>query len=370
MSPLMRTFVEAAKQAGFPENPDFNGAAQDGVGYYQCTQRNGMRCSAAVAYLHPAMQRPNLTVVTGGLATRILFDGTRTSGVEIALGQELKEFRAEREVILSAGAYGSPQLLLLSGIGPAADLKKWQIAVRQDLPVGEGLQDHPAVFLTYFTEDESLFTALTPENMALLETEGRGPLTSNVGEAGGFFRTHAGLDAPDIQIHAAPAMFYEEGLGSLFDHAYSIGPCLLKPTSRGKLFLRSTRPDAKPRIFHNYFATPEDRACMIEGVRIALRIADQKALRTMQRSPHLTPVSDSEADIWDFVTRHCHTLYHPTSSCAIGRVVDNELRVFGCEALRVVDASVMPSVVRGNTNAPTIMIAEKAADLIRATPRN
>jgi choline dehydrogenase-like flavoprotein len=360
----MHAFVEAAKQAGFPENSDFNGSVQDGVGHYQCTQRNGKRCSTAVAYLHPAMERPNLSVITGGLVTRLLFEGPRATGVELVSGGELQHLRADREVILCAGAYGSPQLLLLSGIGPAADLTRWQIAVRQDLPVGEGLQDHPAVFLTYFTDTESLFTALTPENVEALEKQGRGPLTSNIGESGGFFRTHQGLNAPDIQIHATPAMFYEEGLGSLFDHAYSIGPCLLKPTSRGRLSLRSTRPDAKPRILHNYFATQEDRASMIEGIRIALRIADQAALRDIQRQPHLTPASDSDSDIWSFVMRHCHTLYHPTSTCAMGRVVDSQLRVFGCDALRVVDASVMPSVVRGNTNAPTIMIAERAADLI------
>jgi choline dehydrogenase-like flavoprotein len=203
----------------------------------------------------------------------------------------------------------------------------------------------------------------TPENISLLEVEGRGPLSSNIGEAGGFFHTREGLPASDIQLHAAPAMFYDEGLGSLFDHGYSIGPCLLKPTSRGKVSLRSTRPDAKPRILHNYFATSEDRASMIEGVRIA----EQHALQVVQRSPHLVPASDSEADIWDFVKQRCHTLYHPTSTCAMGRVVDNQLRVFGCEALRVIDASVMPTVVRGNTNAPTIMIAEKAADLVRAS---
>lgn len=370
ISPLMGSFIEAAKQAGYPENPDFNGAMQEGVGRFQCTQRNGMRCSTAVAYLHPAMQRPNLTVITGGLATRILFDGARASGVEIIRDGKSEEVRAEREVILSAGAYGSPHLLLLSGIGPAADLRQWQITVRQDLPVGEGLQDHPAAFLTYFTDTESLFTALTRENIALLQVEGRGPLSSNIGEAGGFFRTRDGLQAPDIQFHAAPAMFYDEGLGSLFDHAYSIGPCLLKPTSRGKVSLRSTRPDAKPRILHNYFATSEDRASMIEGMRIALRIAEQDAFQVVQRSPHLVPASDSEADIWDFVKQRCHTLYHPTSTCAMGRVVDNQLRVLGCEALRVIDASVMPTVVRGNTNAPTIMIAEKAADLIRASPHD
>ena len=364
MNSLMGAFVEAAKQAGYPENHDFNGATQDGVGLYQCTQRNGMRCSTAVAYLHPAMKRPNLTVITGGMASRILFDGARANGIEIIRDGAPEEIHADREVILSAGAYGSPHLLLLSGIGPAADLGLWQIPVRRDLPVGEGLQDHPAAFLTFFTDTESLFTALHPDYVAMLQNEGRGPLTSNIGEAGGFFRTRPGLEAPDIQFHAAPAMFYDEGLGVLFDNSYSLGPCVLKPTSRGKLSLRSTRPDAKPRILHNYFETEEDKTAMLEGMRIAIRIAQQEALRAVERGPHLVPASDSDADIWDFVKQRCHTLYHPTSTCAIGRVVDNELRVLGCDALRVVDASVMPSVVRGNTNAPTIMIAERAADMI------
>jgi len=230
--------------------------------------------------------------------------------------------------------------------------------------VGEGLQDHPAAFLTFFTDTESLFTALHPDYVAMLQNEGRGPLTSNIGEAGGFFRTSPDLEAPDIQFHAAPAMFYDEGLGALLDNSYSLGPCVLKPTSRGKLSLRSTRPDAKPRILHNYFETEEDKKAMLEGMRIAIRIAQQEALRAVERGPHLTPASDSDADIWDFVKQRCHTLYHPTSTCAIGRVVDSELRVLGCDTLRVVDASVMPSVVRGNTNAPTIMIAERAADII------
>lgn len=366
MHSLVDCFVEAAQQAGYPHNHDFNGDTQDGVGRYQFTQKNGMRCSAAVAYLHPAMARPNLTVITGGLATRIVMDGQRAVGVELARNGGTETIRAEQEVLLSAGAYNSPQLLLLSGIGPAAELAPLGIPAVHDLPVGRNLQDHPAAFLTWFTDESSLMGAATAENAALLMGEGRGPLTSNVAEAGGFVRTRPGLDAPDVQYHAAPAMFFEEGLAPAFDHAYSIGPCVLKPESRGSVMLRSARPDAKPRIQHNYLATENDRASMIEGVRIAMHIAQQPALRAVQRAPHLTPASDSDADIWTFVQRRCHTLYHPTSTCAIGQVVDPALRVMGLDGLRVVDASVMPSVIRGNTNAPTIAIAEKAADLIRA----
>jgi choline dehydrogenase len=366
-NPLMDAFVQAAVQAGHDANPDFNGANQDGVGLYQTTQRNGKRCSAAAAYLHPAMSRPNLKVVTDAVATRILFTGARASGVEILRAGRLEEVHADVEVILSAGAYNSPQLLLLSGIGPAADLASFRIAMRLDLPVGIGLQDHPHAWMSWHTDTETLMTAATPANVELLQIEGRGPLTSNIVEAGGFFRSRAGLDAPDVQFHASPVMCYEEGLCATTGHMLSFGPCVVKPSSRGKITLRSANPLSKPRITHNYFATPEDRWSMIEGMRIGLEIADQAALRAHIKGPHSIPQSRSDADIWLFVERHSQTLYHPTSTCAIGPVVDSDLKVHGVDGLRVADASVMPSVVRGNTNAPTIMIAERAADLIRGT---
>jgi choline dehydrogenase-like flavoprotein len=361
---LIDAFLAAARETGFDENPDFNGPQQEGVGRYQLTQRHGLRCSAAAAYLHPAAQRPNLTVITAGLATRILFDKKRAVGVEIARNGSLQQLSAEREVLLAAGAYGSPQLLMLSGIGPADDLKLLQIEVRENLPVGHNLQDHPVAGITLFTDVETLLTALKPENIELLQKEGRGPLTSNVAEAGGFARTRPGLAAPDIQCYFVPAMFHDEGLSAPFDHAFTIGTCLLKPTSKGRVSLRSARPDAKPRIFHNYFATPEDRQSVIDGIRMSMMVANKAPLREVTRGAHLVPASDGDADIWDHIKRVAQTCYHPTSTCAIGSVVDPELRVFGIDGLRVVDASVMPSVVRGNTNAPTIMIAEKAADMI------
>ena len=367
---LMDAFVEAGVEAGYPRNPDFNGETQDGVGHYQLTQRNGMRCSAAVAFLHPALDRPNLKVVTDAIATRILFDGTRASGVEIIRHGELQEIHAETEVILSAGAYNSPQLLLLSGIGPASDLTPLMIPVRVDLPVGEGLQDHPSVGMSWHSDTEGLLTAASRDNAQRLSSEGRGPLTSNLAESGGFFRTRSGLEAPDIQFHASPAnsLIGEERLASATTCGVAFGPCVLKPTSRGKLSLRSADPSRKPRILHNYFATEEDRRSIIEGVRIGLNVAAQPALRAHIKAPNFVPKSPSDTDVWDYIQRYAGTDYHPTSTCAIGSVVDNELRVHGVEGLRVVDASVMPSVVRGNTNAPTIMIAEKAADLIRGSP--
>jgi choline dehydrogenase-like flavoprotein len=362
---LIDAFLEAAEQAGHRRTDDFNGHTQDGVGYYQLTQRHGLRCSAADAYLHPAMQRANLTVLTDAHCTRVLFDGDRATGVEVERGGQLSQLRAEREVILSAGAYNSPQLLMLSGIGIAAELQAYGIQPRADLPVGENLQDHLHVSLAYLTEVETLISAQTPANLALLQTQGRGPLTSNIGEAGGFVRTVDGLAAPDVQLHAAPVMFVDEGLALPAQHAYTFGAAVLRPTSRGKLFLRSLLPTAQPHIVHGYLTTDQDRAAFCRAMRGLLAIAAQPALARVRRGELRVPASDRDADLLDFVQRHCHTLYHPAGTCAIGSVLDSQLRVFGVQGLRVVDASVMPVIVRGNINAPTIMLAEKAADLIR-----
>jgi choline dehydrogenase-like flavoprotein len=366
MHPLVDTMIEASKSAGHEHNPDFNGARQEGVGRFQLTQRDGLRWSAADAYLHPASSRPNVDVVTGAFAQRIVFEGDRAVGVEIERGGEVGVVRAAREVILSAGTFQSPVLLMLSGIGPAGDLAMLGIEAREDLPVGEGLQDHCMAQVNYLTDETSLFMAVAePENFELFESEGRGPLTSNIPEAGAFFRTRPGLDAPDIEFHYAPSMFYDEGLTAPHDHGYCFGPVVIKPTSRGKVSLRAPLASSKPCVVNNFLTTEEDRASMIAGVRIALSIAAQDELRAVERAPFSVPASDSDEDIMAFVVRAAQTVYHPTSTCAMGAVVDSELQVYGVEGLRVVDASVMPTITRGNTNAPTMMIAEKAADLIR-----
>lgn len=365
MNPLCDAWVNAAVDAGYTHNKDFNGADQLGVGRFQVTQRGGMRCSTAVSYLHPVMDRPNLTVLTDTHTNRVLFEGTRAVGVEVSRGGALQQIRAEREVVLAAGAYGSPHLLLLSGVGPAQQLAAFDIPLVADLPVGERLQDHYMVVLNYRTDRETLMTAASAANVELLQTQGRGPLTSNIGEAGGFFETREGLSGPDVQFHSTPCLFTAEGMGAQVVHGFGAGPCVLNPTSTGTLTLRSPNPLVAPRIQHNYLATKQDRDSIVAGLRIALDIASRPAMKEVITGDYVVPEGSTDEELLAFARRVGQTLYHPTSSCSIGHVVDSDLRVIGLDGLRVADASVMPTVIRGNTNAPTIMIGEKAADLIR-----
>jgi choline dehydrogenase len=368
LHPLVDACIEAAVEAGIPSTDDHNGAELEGAGRFQLTQRDGRRCSTAVAYLHPAAARGNIDVLTDALASRILFEGDRAVGVEVLRGNALEQVRAGLEVIVSAGAYHSPQLLMLSGIGPAAELAPFGIEQRQDLPVGRNLQDHVVLSIVWRSRGESLLGAMTPENAALFEREGRGPLTSNVGEGGAFVRTRPELEAPDVEFHFGALMLHEEFLGPLLDHAYCFGPALLEPKSRGQVTLRSPLPHVKPRILNNYLMAGANRRSMIDGTRIALDIGARPALRGQRRAEFLAPDSDSDADILDFAQRRAHTVYHPAGTCAMGAVVDAELRVHGVEGLRVADASVMPTIPRGNINAATIAVAEKAADAIRGLP--
>jgi choline dehydrogenase len=374
-NPMMDAVVAAGIDAGLPANDDFNGPSQDGMGHYQLTQRGGRRCSASVAYLHPAMARPNLTVECGLQVDHVVFDGTRAVGVEgRRLGEPLR-FDCEREVILSGGAYNSPQLLMLSGIGPAEHLISRLIMPIADRPaVGRNLQDHVTLWALWRSnEPVSLASAMAPENVEAnlveFETEGSGPLTSNMAEVGGFARTSSELSAPDLQLHAIPGILSEDPPPGFAEHGISIGACLLTPRSRGEVYLASPEPSAKPHIMHRYFEDADDMRRMEAGVALVMEMARQAALAPFCSEPWQVPTSGAEADMRAFIRRHAQTLYHPVGTCAMGAgddaVVDTELRVRGVVGLRVVDASVMPSVPRGNTNAPTIAVAERAADLIR-----
>jgi choline dehydrogenase-like flavoprotein len=299
----------------------------------------------------------------------VVFDGERAIGVKISIGGpggKEKLLRADREVVVSAGAYGSPHLLLRSGVGPADELTPFGIPVVADLPVGRDLQDHVLSPVNFLTDEESLITAMSPANVAALYEAGRGPLTSNIAEAGGFIATRSGMAGPDVQFASGPVLFFEEGTGVPKVHGMVIAVASLTSASRGRVSLRSSAPDAAPRILHNYLQAPQDRLSMIEGLRAAMEIANQPAMRKVVTGDFDVPASDRDADLLAYLRRTLMTFFHPTSTCSIGSVVDSELKVFGLDGLRVVDASVMPTVVRGNTNAPTIMIAEKAADLIKA----
>ncbi len=368
---ISRAFVDAGAEAGLARNEDFNGEEQDGVGMYQVTQRGGMRASTAVAYLHPAMERENLTVMPYMQAQRVLFEGTRAVGVEASRLGEAQEFRAEREVILCGGSFNSPQLLMLSGIGPAEHLAMREVEVLLDMPsVGENLSDHAATQLVWTTpEAQSLLLALEPAALEEYEATQTGPFASNLAEAGGFARVGAGAQAPDIQFHLAPVQIVDEGMSDPQAHGVWVSPCLLTPESRGSVRLASNDPSAKPIVHNAFYTAGDDMARMIEGLRMTLDICAQPAMRPYCAEPFTTPEGDSEQALRAHVARTTFPIYHPVGTCRMGKdagaVVDDQLRVNGVEHLRVVDASVMPVVPRGNTNAPTIAVAERAADLIR-----
>ncbi len=377
-SAMTRAFVAAARESGLPANPDFNGARQDGVGFYQVTQRDGRRWSAADAYLHPVMARPNLTVATDSRATRIVVEGGRAIGVRYLQGTTEEFAVAEAEVLLCAGAIGSPHLLMLSGVGPAAHLREHGIPVAVDSPgVGANLSDHPVVTAMWHTPgSRALWEESSPRNLARWRLRHSGPLTSNVAEAGGFSRSRPSLSAPDLQWHALPSPYQRQGLADPSIRALSLLITLVSVGSRGQIRLRTGDPRHKPLIDPAYLSDPSDMEPLIEGIRMAREFASAGSLAKICKA-ELAPGLDvrTDTELRDFIRRDLVTLYHPVGTCAMGgdsrlaaskltSVVDPELRVRGVERLRVVDASVMPAVPRGNTNAPTIAIAEKAADLI------
>ena len=369
-NPLAQAFLDSAASAGHTMNPDFNGPEQDGFGWYQVTQRGGKRCSTAVGYLHPVTDRPNLTVETNLQVTKVLFSGTRAIGVEAKRLNDLLEFHADAEVLICGGTYNSPQLLTLSGLGRAEELELLQIPLVAESPgLGMNLSDHPTAGGTWTTSTElSLKDALNDDNLAEW-MGGGGMLTSNVGESGGFLRTRDGLETPDVQYHMVPAMFEQEGLVPPPAHGFTLSTCVLRPTSRGMVAVVSPDPTAKPLIVHNYLGTDEDLASIVAGFRTSLEIVAQGPLAEHVQDGHMVPDGDSDEAIERHIRSTMQTIYHPVGTCRMGTddeaVVDPELRVRGVEGLRVIDASVFPSTPRGNTNAPTIAVAERAADLIR-----
>jgi choline dehydrogenase len=375
LNPLSEAFVQAAEETGFPHNQDFNGDAQEGFGFYQVTQKRGKRHSAAVGYLHPAMARPNLTVRTNVHVSGIIFDGKRAYGVNFLEDGETIQAHVEREIILSAGAIGSPHLLMMSGIGPADQLRQFGVPVMCDLPgVGENLQDHPAVPVAYeCTQPVSMASAENLANLLRYILFKQGPLTSNVAEAGGFVKTSLAGATPDVQFHFGPAYFINHGLTPIKEHGFTSGPTLVRPRSVGHLSLRSNNPLDAPRIFANYFSDPHDLDVAVEGIKLTRMIFQAKAFAQYRgRETYPGDHATSDQALRDHIAKMTETLYHPTGTCKMGKdassVVDSELRVHGVEGLRVIDASIMPTVPGGNTNAPTIMIAEKAADLIKKRP--
>ncbi|MDT0631636.1 GMC family oxidoreductase N-terminal domain-containing protein [Rubrivirga sp. S365] len=383
---LTDRFVEAGVELGYSRNDDFNSGGQEGFGLYQVTQKGGQRWSAARAYLHPARRRPNLTVWTDALAHRVVFEtpggdgqgGTRATGVVVERGGEAVTARAAREVILAAGAFGSPHLLMLSGIGPAAHLKAHGVEVVLDAPgVGENLQDHLVHGVTRHTTDRGTLDAAESlrhagRNLLTYLARKTGPFTSNVAEGGAFVRSSPDLEAPDVQYHFAPGFFLGHGTRNPpGESGYSVAGLVLTPASRGTVRLGSADPRAKPLIDPRYFSDEagEDLRRSIWALRLGQQIADADAFADVNAGPYEPErVLTDDAEIGPFLRAHSETLYHPVGTCKMGTddraVVDPALRVRGVAGLRVVDASVMPTLTRGNTNAPTIMIAEKAADLI------
>ena len=366
MTALVDTMLEAAVQAGYELIADLNVDRPEGVGRFQVSQRGGFRCSTADAFLHPAARRPNLDGADGRVRDRASSStATVPSASRSCRTGVVETVRAEREVILAAGAYQSPVLLMLSGIGPAEDLSLFGLPVLENLPVGRNLQDHCMANLNYTTDEPALFGILHARELRGCSEEGRGPLTSNIPEAGGFFRTRDDLPAPDVEFHFAPSIFFDEGLNAPTESGYAFGPVVIKPSSRGWVRLRTPMPDSKPLVLTATSSTRRRTGgawSRASGSRS--RSPSQPALKAVERAPFSVPASDSDEGHPRLGARGRQTVYHPTSTCAIGAVVDPELRVYGVEGLRVVDASVMPTITRANTHAPTVMIAEKAADLI------
>ncbi|CEJ12451.1 Alcohol dehydrogenase [acceptor] [bacterium YEK0313] len=377
-NPFPQIFLEACRHLQIRVTDDFNGDDQEGVGLYQVTQKNGERWSAARAYLLPHIgRRTNLDVRTGALATRILFEGKRAVGVEYRAGGETRIVRARREVIISAGAFQSPQLLMLSGVGDPTKLGRLGIPVVAAAPgVGANLQDHPDFIFGYKSNNPALMGVSPGGSVTLVREilryrrERRGLLTSNFAEAGGFLKTRPDLHVPDIQLHFVIGMVDDHARKQHLGHGFSCHVCLLRPKSRGTLELASPDPMAAPLIDPAFLDHADDVAAMVEGFKLTRRIMDAPPLAAQATKNMFTAGVETDDEIVDTLRKRVDTVYHPVGTCKMGTdpmaVVDSALKVRGLDALRVVDASIMPTLIGGNTNAPTIMIGEKAVDMIRA----
>lgn len=380
-SPIHQSWLEAAREVGYPLVDDFNGPQQEGVGIFQVTQKDGERCSAARAFLLPHMgQRANLNVELQAVAQRILFEGKRAVGVEYRQNGQLRIVRARREVLLCGGAFQSPQLLQLSGIGDGDALQTLGIPVVHHLPgVGLNLQDHPDFVFGYKSKSLDVlglsFPAVgrTLREIRRYRAGRRGMVTSNFAEAGGFLKTRADLPAPDIQLHLVTALVEDHARKVNFGHGYSCHVCLLRPKSRGTVRLRSPDPNDAPLIDPDFLGDEADLQDMVAGFKMTRRLMDAAALAKWRTEDCFTADVRSDEDIVRVLRQRVDTVYHPVGSCKMGvddlAVVDPQLRVRGVEGLRVVDASIMPTLIGGNTNAPTIMIGEKAAEMIRSAAR-
>lgn len=384
-TPLALAFIEACKQKGIPENKDFNGEEQEGAGLFQFTIKDQRRHSAATAFLKPVLKRPNLKVWNKAQVSRILIENDRAIGVEFFKGQAKENVYCKKEVILSAGTFQSPQLLMLSGIGEEEELKKWGIALKKNLPgVGKNLQDHVFCLISSLCKDK--ITAnhqLKPLNQlkGLIQylLFKKGPFTTSPLEANAFIKTDASFKRPDFQLHFAPVHLgsYDKDLYDVntYPHSdgYSILPSLIQPKSRGFVALKSGNPKDTPLIQPNYLASEEDSQALIKGARIAYEILSAEAFAHFRLHTHFPEKTGSDEELLSHIRKTLESIYHPVGTCKMGldemAVVDKELRVKRIENLRVIDASVMPVITSGNTNAPVMMIAEKGADLVKGLHR-
>ncbi|WP_414443384.1 GMC family oxidoreductase [Burkholderia sp. 22PA0106] len=378
-NPFAQRFIDAAHAAGYPLNDDFNGPEQEGVGFYQVTHRDGARCSVARAYLYDR-PRANLSILTGATVLRIGFDGKRATGVTLARGGKVETLGARAEVIVSAGAFNSPQLLMCSGIGPADELRRHGIEVVHDAPeVGQNLIDHIDFIINKRVNSSELvgvcvrgIAKMTPQVLRWLR-KGDGMMSSNVAEAGGFLKSEPGLDRPDLQLHFCTALVDDHNRHMHWGFGYSLHVCALRPKSRGTVALASGDARDAPRIDPRFFSDARDLDLLLTGAKAMRRILAAEPLASQGGRELYTDPSDDDATLRATIVAHADTIYHPVGTCRMGSdaraVVDPQLRVRGVEGLRVVDASVMPTLIGGNTNAPSVMIGERAAEFIAAARR-